>query len=158
MYRTFVLEEKHGFNKQTGGFYAKDQLKKFLVGQIVQTPILAGIIKIVHWGVRYFPTGPQTLPNSSMQSMPVYQFGRSSCTFYILCIIMKNCVFSHLRNWTGVNCQRPEISLEALHFLHSALIHIITTYVDADTSASFVNCTIFSCRETSFLYTSGCLP
>ena len=61
MYRTFVLEEKHGFNKQTGEFYAKDQLKKFLVGQIVQTPILAGIIKIVHWGVRYFPTVAQTI-------------------------------------------------------------------------------------------------
>jgi len=54
VYRTFVLEEKHGFNKQTGGFYAKDQLKKFLVGQIVQTPILAGIIKIVHWGGDFF--------------------------------------------------------------------------------------------------------
>merc|ERR1711874_626537 len=34
--------------------YAKDQIKKFVVGQIIQTPILAGIIKIVFWGGDYF--------------------------------------------------------------------------------------------------------
>ena len=26
IYSTFVIEEKHGFNKQTGGFYVKDQV------------------------------------------------------------------------------------------------------------------------------------
>lgn len=50
VYNTFVVEERHGFNKQTAAFYAKDQIKKFLVGQIIQAPILAGIIKIVYWG------------------------------------------------------------------------------------------------------------
>lgn len=50
IYSTFVVEERHGFNKQTPAFYAKDQVKKFLVGQIIQAPILAGIIKIVYWG------------------------------------------------------------------------------------------------------------
>ncbi len=45
MYSTFVVEQRHGFNKQTPAFYAKDQLKKFLVGQLIQAPILAGIIK-----------------------------------------------------------------------------------------------------------------
>lgn len=50
VYNTFVVEERHGFNKQTPGFYAKDQVKKFLVGQIIQAPILAGIIKIVYLG------------------------------------------------------------------------------------------------------------
>merc|ERR1719422_1070977 len=54
IYREFVLEEKHGFNKQTPGFYAKDQVKKFVVGQVIQSPILAGIIKIVFWGGDYF--------------------------------------------------------------------------------------------------------
>jgi len=54
IYRAFVLEEKHGFNKQTPAFYAKDQVKKFVVGQIIQTPILAAVIKIVYWGGDYF--------------------------------------------------------------------------------------------------------
>lgn len=54
IYSTFVVEERHGFNKQTPGFYAKDQVKKFAVGQVIQAPILAGIIKIVFWGGDYF--------------------------------------------------------------------------------------------------------
>lgn len=54
IYSTFVVEERHGFNKQTPGFYAKDQVKKFVVGQVIQAPILAGIIKIVFWGGDYF--------------------------------------------------------------------------------------------------------
>lgn len=54
IYSTFVVEEKHGFNKQTPGFFAKDQIKKFVVGQIIQAPILAGVIKIVLWGGDYF--------------------------------------------------------------------------------------------------------
>merc|ERR1719312_1850464 len=54
LYSTFVLEERHGFNKQTIGFFVKDQVKKFVVGQVIQSPILAGIIKIVYWGGDYF--------------------------------------------------------------------------------------------------------
>lgn len=54
VYREFVLEQKHGFNKQTPSFYVKDQIKKFLVGQVIQTPILAAVIKIVYWGGDYF--------------------------------------------------------------------------------------------------------
>ncbi|XP_023328408.1 CAAX prenyl protease 1 homolog isoform X2 [Eurytemora carolleeae] len=54
IYSTFVIEEKHGFNKQTGGFYVKDQIKKFFVSQFIQAPILAGIIKIVYWGGDHF--------------------------------------------------------------------------------------------------------
>ncbi len=48
VYNTFVVEERHGFNKQTAAFYAKDQVKKFLVGQAIQAPILAGIIKVIN--------------------------------------------------------------------------------------------------------------
>jgi len=54
IYSTFVVEERHGFNKQTAGFFAKDQVKKFVVGQVIQAPILACIIKIVYWGGDYF--------------------------------------------------------------------------------------------------------
>ena len=48
------MEQKHGFNKQTPAFYVKDQIKKFIVGQLIQSPILAAIIKIVYWGGDYF--------------------------------------------------------------------------------------------------------
>jgi len=54
VYKEFVLEQKHGFNKQTPGFYVKDQIKKFVIGQLIQAPILAGIIKIVYWGGDHF--------------------------------------------------------------------------------------------------------
>ena len=54
VYSTFVLEETHGFNKQTAAFYAKDQIKKFIIGQVIQAPILAAIIKIVYWGGDHF--------------------------------------------------------------------------------------------------------
>jgi STE24 endopeptidase len=32
VYSTFVVEERHGFNKQSPVFFAVDQLKKFVVG------------------------------------------------------------------------------------------------------------------------------
>ena len=35
IYSTFVLEEKHGFNQQTAVFYIKDQIKKFLISQVI---------------------------------------------------------------------------------------------------------------------------
>jgi len=54
VYSTFVIEERHGFNKQTPGFFAKDQIKTFLISQVIQAPILAGVIKIVLWGGEYF--------------------------------------------------------------------------------------------------------
>jgi len=54
VYSTFVIEERHGFNKQTPGFFVKDQIKKFVVSQVIQAPILAGVIKIVMWGGDYF--------------------------------------------------------------------------------------------------------
>lgn len=50
IYGTFVLEEKHGFNKQTAGFYIKDRIKKFLVSQAISLPLIAAIVWIVHWG------------------------------------------------------------------------------------------------------------
>ncbi len=54
IYNTFVLEEKHGFNQQTAGFYIKDQIKKFLVANLISMPLLAVVIKIVYWGGDYF--------------------------------------------------------------------------------------------------------
>jgi len=54
IYSTFVLEEKHGFNQQTAGFYIKDQVKKFLISQVITFPLLAAVIKIVYWGGDFF--------------------------------------------------------------------------------------------------------
>ncbi|XP_030387158.1 CAAX prenyl protease 1 homolog [Scaptodrosophila lebanonensis] len=50
IYKIFVLEEKHGFNKQTAGFFAWDQVKGFLVAQVLMVPITAAIIFIVQRG------------------------------------------------------------------------------------------------------------
>lgn len=54
VYDTFVLEQKHGFNKQTAMFFIKDEIKKFLVAQIITLPLLCGMIWIVQHGGDYF--------------------------------------------------------------------------------------------------------
>ncbi|XP_071498680.1 CAAX prenyl protease 1 homolog [Diadema antillarum] len=54
LYSTFVIEERHGFNKQTLGFFVKDQLKKFVVMQAISLPILAGLLFIIRMGGQYF--------------------------------------------------------------------------------------------------------
>uniref|UniRef100_A0A0N5ALC2 CAAX prenyl protease n=1 Tax=Syphacia muris TaxID=451379 RepID=A0A0N5ALC2_9BILA len=53
-YLTFVIEEKHGFNKQTVPFFFKDKLKKLVVTTVIMAPILAAIIFIVEHGGPYF--------------------------------------------------------------------------------------------------------
>lgn len=50
VYYTFVLEENHGFNKQTLKFFVLDQIKGFLVGLILILPISAALICIVQYG------------------------------------------------------------------------------------------------------------
>lgn len=50
VYHTFVLEEKHGFNKQTIGFFIKDQIKAFIIKQILMIPIISAIIYIIQNG------------------------------------------------------------------------------------------------------------
>lgn len=54
IYGTFVLEEKHGFNKQTPWFFVKDQIKGIIVGQLIMLPISSAIIYIVQRGGDYF--------------------------------------------------------------------------------------------------------
>ncbi|VDD94938.1 unnamed protein product [Enterobius vermicularis] len=53
-YLTFVIEEKHGFNKQTVSFFFKDKIKKLLVGLVIMAPVLAAVIYIVQHGGPYF--------------------------------------------------------------------------------------------------------
>lgn len=54
IYSIFMLEEKHGFNKQTPMFFIKDQLKGFVVGQLISIPISCAVIFIVQRGGDYF--------------------------------------------------------------------------------------------------------
>ncbi|PIK60139.1 putative CAAX prenyl protease 1-like [Apostichopus japonicus] len=54
IYSTFVVEERHGFNKQTFGFFIKDQIKKQLVLFAILLPIVAVLIYIIQWGGQYF--------------------------------------------------------------------------------------------------------
>ena len=54
LYSIFVIEEKHGFNKQTLSLFIKDQIKSFLLTIVIGGPILAGLLKIIEWGGEYF--------------------------------------------------------------------------------------------------------
>lgn len=54
IYSTFILEANHGFNKQTIPFFIKDQIKTYIVANIIMVPIMAGIVYIVKWGGDYF--------------------------------------------------------------------------------------------------------
>ncbi|TKR62331.1 hypothetical protein L596_026312 [Steinernema carpocapsae] len=54
LYDTFVIEERHGFNKQTVGFFFTDKIKKFVVSQVISAPILTALIWIVRNGGDYF--------------------------------------------------------------------------------------------------------
>ncbi|GAB6027176.1 CAAX prenyl protease 1 [Chamberlinius hualienensis] len=54
VYHTFVIEQKHGFNKQTPLFYVKDRVKKFIVTQLIMLPIVSALIYIIKVGGDYF--------------------------------------------------------------------------------------------------------
>lgn len=54
IYNTFVIEQRHGFNKQTAGFFAKDRLKKFVLMQCIMLPIISSLVLIVRIGGDYF--------------------------------------------------------------------------------------------------------
>jgi len=54
IYSAFVLEERHGFNKQTPFFFIKDQIKAFIVSNFLSIPIIAAIVYIVQIGGSYF--------------------------------------------------------------------------------------------------------
>lgn len=54
IYSTFVIEEKHGFNQQTLGFFLKDTVKKFAVTQCILLPVTALLLYIIKIGGDYF--------------------------------------------------------------------------------------------------------
>ncbi|GAX75985.1 hypothetical protein CEUSTIGMA_g3428.t1 [Chlamydomonas eustigma] len=50
LYSTFVIEEKHGFNKQTIGLFFTDMIKSVLLGSVMVPPIVVGITYILQIG------------------------------------------------------------------------------------------------------------
>ncbi|XP_059230247.1 CAAX prenyl protease 1 homolog isoform X2 [Mustela nigripes] len=54
LYNTFVIEEKHGFNQQTLGFFMKDAVKKFVVTQCILLPVSSLLLYIIKIGGDYF--------------------------------------------------------------------------------------------------------
>ncbi|KAJ4905570.1 CAAX prenyl protease 1-like protein [Raphanus sativus] len=53
LYSTFVIESRHGFNKQTIWMFIRDMIKGILLSVILAPPILAAIIVIVQKGGPY---------------------------------------------------------------------------------------------------------
>ncbi|GAA5853427.1 hypothetical protein JCM8547_002452 [Rhodosporidiobolus lusitaniae] len=49
LYKNFKLEQDHGFNKMTLGTFVKDTVKNLVVSLALELPILAGLIRIIHW-------------------------------------------------------------------------------------------------------------
>ncbi|XP_023850653.1 CAAX prenyl protease 1 homolog [Salvelinus sp. IW2-2015] len=54
IYNTFVIEEKHGFNQQTLGFFLKDAVKKFIVTQCILLPVTSLLLYIIKMGGDFF--------------------------------------------------------------------------------------------------------
>merc|ERR1712150_321283 len=54
LYSNFVIEQRHGFNKMTLGFYFKDSLKKIVVGQVISAIMITPLISLIKWGGDYF--------------------------------------------------------------------------------------------------------
>lgn len=54
LYSNFVIEEKHGFNKQTYGLFAYDTILSFALNVSLTFPILWGFLKVVEYGGEYF--------------------------------------------------------------------------------------------------------
>ena len=48
----FVLMDLHLF--QTAGFFVKDQIKKFIITQLIAMPITATLLYIIKMGGQYF--------------------------------------------------------------------------------------------------------
>lgn len=56
MYQTFVLEEKHGFNKTTPGLFVVDLFKGWAIGIVIAPPFLSAFLYVFKWaGDRFVP-------------------------------------------------------------------------------------------------------
>ncbi|KAI9105664.1 peptidase family M48-domain-containing protein [Phlyctochytrium arcticum] len=49
LYSTFVIEERHGFNKQTLRLFFTDMLKETLLSAAIGIPVIVAFLKIIDW-------------------------------------------------------------------------------------------------------------
>ncbi|KDN48443.1 hypothetical protein K437DRAFT_255552 [Tilletiaria anomala UBC 951] len=49
LYKNFVVEEKHGFNKMTIGTFVKDTIIEWIVGFCIGAPLISGLIWVIRW-------------------------------------------------------------------------------------------------------------
>eukprot|EP01031_Cornospumella_fuschlensis_P045725 gene45725-55966_t len=54
LYSTFVVEQRHGFNKSTLALFAQDKLTVLLLSLVLSGPVLAAVIFLVRWGGENF--------------------------------------------------------------------------------------------------------
>ncbi|GMF10084.1 unnamed protein product [Phytophthora lilii] len=54
LYSTFVVEARHGFNKQTLGLFFMDKIKSFMLFIVIGFPVTAALIYVIRWGGEYF--------------------------------------------------------------------------------------------------------
>jgi len=54
LYKTFVVEERHGFNKQTYRLYFTDMIKSLALGVAIGAPIVAVVLHVINWGGDHF--------------------------------------------------------------------------------------------------------
>lgn len=54
LYSTFVIEERHGFNKQTLFLFFKDAALQLVLTLVIGTPVISGIIVLVRNGGQYY--------------------------------------------------------------------------------------------------------
>ncbi|WFD01468.1 hypothetical protein MOBT1_000132 [Malassezia obtusa] len=54
IYRNFVIEEKHGFNKLTAKTYIADTIKEWIMGVVIGAPLIALAVWVIRWAGDYF--------------------------------------------------------------------------------------------------------
>jgi len=54
LWSTFVIEARHGFNKQTIGLFFADQIKGLLLSCLIGGPLLALFVYVIEWGGEKF--------------------------------------------------------------------------------------------------------
>jgi len=52
-YKTFYIEEKHGFNKSTVGLFVQDYFKQAVLSVVIGLPLGAAFIKVARWGGKH---------------------------------------------------------------------------------------------------------
>ncbi|KAN0060155.1 zinc metalloprotease [Thecaphora frezii] len=56
LYRHFVVEQRHGFNKMTLRTFASDTLKEWMLGLVIGAPLMAALLSLIRWAGDAFVT------------------------------------------------------------------------------------------------------